>query len=594
MHGLMIAGKYRLNLPLASGTMGEVWSATNTLTERQVAIKFLSLRAQPHSPDRVRRFLQEAKVSARINHPNIVDVLDVGQTETGRLFLVMELLTGISLETALRRQTPRMTLYEIALVMIEVASALGAAHASGIIHRDLKPSNIFLHKVRDGVVIPKVLDFGVGKFVSGEAADATLPGTILGSPFYMSPEQARGEQRLDGRSDIFAFGGILFEALCGYRAYEANQLGTAPARQATPYGVVEAAPYGVGALIVAIATGQPRSIDLSAPHVPDSFRRVVRRCLEPDLRSRARDFAEVIVMLRQAMPDLEAAPKHLPPPMMPSVIIDPDATDALPVLGASERLRIVTELGLGRPSSSSHLPLAFSRSEVPSDPPPVPEGWATAGRPAEGSMSPPHFPPPLPPRSPFDRTRGSGVGVPPESLRVPLGLERYRERRRWSASSIAATAVTVAVVGGGIGALAAFRPRAATIPGPLGEGAGDSALASPAAARPVEKASGPEGATPASALPDGAPPTISIADLPGSMPAARGLRNAARLELTATPGWCAIAVDGKPRGPTPLAALEVPAGEHRISCITPDGKERTAILDAAGGATEKYLFILDE
>src|SRR5687768_16893187 len=142
--GKVVAGKYRLNQLLGSGGMAEVWSATNTFTERQLAIKFMSTRIAK-TPEAAARFLKEAKVSARINHPNIIDILDVGQTEDGQLFLVMELLTGFPLEVALRRQNPAMTFYEFVIVMVEVAEALSAAHKSGIVHRDLKPTNIFLH-----------------------------------------------------------------------------------------------------------------------------------------------------------------------------------------------------------------------------------------------------------------------------------------------------------------------------------------------------------------------------------------------------------------------------------------------------------------
>src|SRR3954462_15724747 len=147
--GKIVAGKYRLNQRLGTGGMAEVWSATNSFTERQIAIKFMNAQIAK-TPEAAARFLKEAKVSARVNHPNVIEILDVGQTEDGQLFLVMELLTGISLEVALRRQNPPMTVYEFALVMLEVAGALAAAHKSGIVHRDLKPTNIVLHKVREG------------------------------------------------------------------------------------------------------------------------------------------------------------------------------------------------------------------------------------------------------------------------------------------------------------------------------------------------------------------------------------------------------------------------------------------------------------
>src|SRR5882724_9967 len=127
--GQVIAGKYRLNQPLGAGGMAEVWSATNTFTERELAIKFMNMQVGK-SPEAAARFLKEAKVSARINHPNVIEIHDVGQTDEGQLFLVMELLTGFPLEVALRRQNPQMTVYEFAIVMVEVGDALAAAHRS--------------------------------------------------------------------------------------------------------------------------------------------------------------------------------------------------------------------------------------------------------------------------------------------------------------------------------------------------------------------------------------------------------------------------------------------------------------------------------
>ncbi|MCL2450846.1 MAG: serine/threonine protein kinase, partial [Polyangiaceae bacterium] len=161
--------------------MASVWSATNVFTEREFAIKFM-LPQVARTDEAARRFLIEARVSGRINHPNIIEVIDVGRAEDGSLFLVMELLTGMSLETAVRRQQPPMFLHEFLTVMRDVAAALAAAHRSAVIHRDLKPTNIFLHKDRDGRVIPKVLDFGVSKILEERNDALTVVGTILGSP----------------------------------------------------------------------------------------------------------------------------------------------------------------------------------------------------------------------------------------------------------------------------------------------------------------------------------------------------------------------------------------------------------------------------
>lgn len=310
--GHTIAGKYRLNQLLGTGGMATVWSATNVFTERQFAIKFM-LPSLSRTPEAARRFLMEAKASARINHPNIIEVIDVGQSEDGALFMVMELLTGVSLETAMRRQNPPMIAYEFALVMLDVARALAAAHMSGVIHRDLKPSNIFLHKDRNGVAVPKLLDFGVSKFLEEEGSTAlTIAGTVLGSPMYMSPEQAKGASGIDHRTDVFAFGSILFEALVGFRCYDAPNF---------------------NALIVAIATTKPLNIYDCGPNVAEPLRALIAECLVVEREKRISSFEQIVDRLDLAMPQLKDDIRRIPSPRRgdgPSS--DPDATNALPAI----------------------------------------------------------------------------------------------------------------------------------------------------------------------------------------------------------------------------------------------------------------------
>jgi eukaryotic-like serine/threonine-protein kinase len=289
--GQTIAGKYRLNRLLGTGGMASVWAATNIFTERDFAIKFM-LPQVARTPEAAHRFLIEAKISARINHPNIIEVIDVGQGEDEALFLVMELLSGDSLDTATRRQNPPMTVKEFIVHMRDVAIALAAAHRRGVIHRDLKPTNIFLHKNRDGRHVPKILDFGVSKIIEEEQnASLTIAGTVLGSPHYMSPEQAMGAADIDGRTDIFAFGGILFEALTGRRAYDAPNF---------------------NALIVTIATTQPESIDVAAPHLPEPLRALVRECMLTDKEARLSSFDAIVDRLTGMVPELERSGLTLP------------------------------------------------------------------------------------------------------------------------------------------------------------------------------------------------------------------------------------------------------------------------------------------
>jgi serine/threonine protein kinase len=291
--GQTIAGKYRLNRLLGTGGMASVWSATNVFTEREFAIKFM-LPQIARTPEAARRFLLEAKISARINHPNIIEVIDVGQAEDSSLFLVMELLTGSSLDVATRRRSPAMPVHDFMRFMRDVAEALAAAHRSGVIHRDLKPTNIFLHTDRDGRIVPKILDFGVSKILEEENNTAlTIVGTVLGSPLYMSPEQAMGAEGIDGRTDVFAFGAMLFEALSGQRAFDGPNF---------------------NALIVTIATTEPKRIDEVAPDVPEPLRALVRQCLVTNKANRLASFDRIVEQLDAMMPDLEKSDLRLPQP----------------------------------------------------------------------------------------------------------------------------------------------------------------------------------------------------------------------------------------------------------------------------------------
>lgn len=544
--GDIVAGKYRLNLPLGSGGMAEVWSATNTFTERQVAIKFMNAQVAK-TPEAAARFLKEAKVSARVNHPNIIDVLDVGQTEQNQLFLVMELLTGLPLETALLRQTPPMTVYEFSLVMAEVAEALAAAHKAGIVHRDLKPTNIFLHRVKEGIAIPKVLDFGVSKFLEEDSNHAlTIAGTVLGSPLYMSPEQARGESNLDGRTDIFAFGAILFEALSGYRAYEAKNF---------------------NALIVKIATTKPKSIDTCAPQVPDSLRHVVRACMEPELKHRAQTFDEVIALMRQAMPELEALQIRLPTPIV-ATAADPDATNALPVLRASDRPPSITQ--------------------------PAADNASCAGPAMSHSAS-------IPPGGvPYPLSASGASWQTPNTSYASVSLSAPRRRNpAW----IVAAGAALVIGGIGIGAVVAARPsptvgsavrtQSPEADGPLSTlppSKPQTSVLDAAPTSPVEQTA----PTPRIAEPPriADPPTVSVDALPKATVASVP-KGAGRLSLAASPGWCDIAIDGKEHGPTPIAAIDLPAGPHHISCKPATGKQRVARIVIQDGATSKYRFALD-
>lgn len=211
--GDVLADRYRVIEELGKGGMGEVHLAEHVAIGRRVAIK--TLRGDFHErPDVARRFLQEARTASQLRHPNIVDITDFGHTDRGAPFFVMELLEGEDLKALLKRARtlpwPR-----IVHIAAQICAALAAAHARGVIHRDMKPDNVFLVG-EPGEDHVKILDFGIAKSTAGgeEVGEATRTGMLLGTPHYMSPEQAQDDP-LDGRSDVYAMGVLLFRMTTG-------------------------------------------------------------------------------------------------------------------------------------------------------------------------------------------------------------------------------------------------------------------------------------------------------------------------------------------------------------------------------------------
>ncbi len=218
--GGVIGGKYRLSRIIGKGAMGTVWAASNELTSREVAIKLIGDSTQ----DLRIRLMREAKACGSLSHRNIIEVLDVGLTDTGDPFLVMPLLQGETLAEHLERNR-RVTPTAAARIARDIARALSYAHRAGIVHRDLKPANIFLHHEpgsEDFVV--KVLDFGVSKNLYNREAVATVAGGAIGSPAYMSPEQINPAGTVDFLSDIWSLGVVFFEMLTGQRPFQGDSV----------------------------------------------------------------------------------------------------------------------------------------------------------------------------------------------------------------------------------------------------------------------------------------------------------------------------------------------------------------------------------
>jgi serine/threonine protein kinase len=215
--GDLVSDKYRLEAPIGFGGMGTVWRAHNELLDAPVALKLIRRDARWSWSSE--RLLREARATASLRHPAIVRVFDFGTTTHGDPFIAMELLRGESLRDLLDRDT---SLPAVSAVrhLLPILAALGCAHARGIVHRDLKPENIYLAHDDTGSVQPKVVDFGIAKF-DGGLSRLTTAGVLLGSPAYMSPEQALGEAGIDQRVDVWSLAVVLYEVIAGHPPWEA-------------------------------------------------------------------------------------------------------------------------------------------------------------------------------------------------------------------------------------------------------------------------------------------------------------------------------------------------------------------------------------
>lgn len=284
--GQEIAGRFRIVSRIGEGSVGEVYLAEHALLSRRFAIKVLKRSFLRH-PTVVERFRREALVASRLDHPNVVEISDFGKTEGGRLFLVMEYVEGPTLAWAVESALPLVIPLRRSLrILTQIASALALAHDSGIIHRDLKPENVMLTQGVGGEQA-KILDFGLAKImVSDEPMVLTRRGQMFGTPMYMSPEQARGEE-LDSRTDIYAFGALAFEVLTGRPLFLTEALHELLVKTQTEVPPTPSAVQPLG----------------TAP-IPPELDEVVLACVEKDRDARPLRMSEVATVLRRVRESL--------------------------------------------------------------------------------------------------------------------------------------------------------------------------------------------------------------------------------------------------------------------------------------------------
>jgi len=293
--GAIISGRYRLATQIGEGAMGEVWKAEDQTLKRNVAIKVLFLQGARDRNQVLEQFLREARIAASVQHRNVIQTVDFGTSED-LPFMVMELLNGESLEQRMERE-PRQTIPEVLQIASLTLRGLAAVHDAGIVHRDLKPANIFLQKEHDGV-FPKILDFGISRSLEGPSAIKTTEGLIVGTPDYMSPEQARGEADIDRRSDIYSMGAILYEGISGQLPFVADT---------------------IGELIVEIVTGTPAPLKKLVPGLPKILSDVIGQAMAHDREERFVDARVMRTALmgasQRALPEMSAPAVSEAPPM---------------------------------------------------------------------------------------------------------------------------------------------------------------------------------------------------------------------------------------------------------------------------------------
>lgn len=314
--GDIVADKYRIERFIGEGGMGTVYAAVNLLTGRTVALKWLRMDLSTNETF-AQRFMREARVSGKLDHPNIVNVYDVGR-HRGTIFMVMELLRGEPFDAWLRRVKPTPT--ECIGRLMPALRAVAAAHTLGVIHRDLKPEHIYLSRGADGSTRQtKVLDFGIAKELGSPDSSTSLtsPGSLIGTVHYMAPEQVRNSRYVDVRSDVYALGVILYYALGGGLPYDGDS---------------------IAELILKVAEAKPESLSKRNPKIQKKLADVVMRAMSKDPNRRYQtvaEFARALEPFSGGVPFAEPRAEPSLPPEPPVPAPEPPGVRATTTLSST-------------------------------------------------------------------------------------------------------------------------------------------------------------------------------------------------------------------------------------------------------------------
>ena len=495
--------------------MGAVYAATHLRLGSRVAIKFLLLeRLNTDSvPEAVQRFRREARVAMDLNDENIVHIHDFDEAADGNPYIVMEYLEGEDLDAVLKREAP-FSLQRSWDLVRQIASALSVAHGQQVVHRDLKPANIFLRKRSTGEEVVKLVDFGIAK-VLDSCSIKTQPNSIMGTPHFMAPEQARSENHMvDGRTDIFSLGCILYYMLSGALPFPGKK-----------YSQV----------LIGILTKEPRPLEQLTPSVPRAVARVVQRALAKDREQRYQQAAQLTAALHAA--------------------IAGEPTGDIPgqhqALGADNPLAVIgTAPGVG-PERAARLPLGIAPT-LPPGPPTPPEVRASVDQRLELESADSVLKTKFKPGPGGAPAAAQEAEDPQHAVATEASPRQARQGSRWMLVGGLGVAALLAVILGVVWLLGRQLPVAV--------GEVDAGAVTPAdqgaPAVDLPRADQPGQAAPDRAVPDAAPPDRRR---PRPRPA---LINVVTRNATG-PVAATIYLDGRKLGQAPRQ-FKIPAGRHML------------------------------